>query len=180
MLFDIATLELHPIEFDASFVPGELNFSGSGWIQEGRLDATGVVEMLEPAGSRTIRVCGTIATKMQSTCARCLELVEIDLEEEMRLLYFSMSADADVQKHEVAGDQVDMGFYEEPGPELVDVLQEQVMLLLPMRSVCKDECKGICEQCGINRNEEKCDCVSILSDSRWDVLRKFKLKIKHQ
>jgi uncharacterized protein len=180
MLLDVATLELHPIKFGESFVSGKLNFSGSGWTQEGRLNATGVAELLEPAGSCAIRVCGTIETKMQSTCARCLESVEIHLEEEIRLLYFAMSVDTDVRQGGVAGERVVVGFYEDYGLELADVLREQVMLLLPMRSICKDECKGICEQCGTNRNEEECDCVATPSDSRWDVLRKLQLKIGHQ
>ena len=47
----------------------------------------------------------------------------------------------------------DVGFYEGAGIELNDVLREVVLLALPMRWMCQDDCKGICPSCGRNRNE---------------------------
>ena len=73
----------------------------------------------------------------------------------------------------------DIGFYEGHGLELADVVREQVMLWLPMRGLCREDCKGICPTCGVNRNREKCDCVQSFVDSRWDALKGLQFKTKH-
>jgi uncharacterized protein len=50
---------------------------------------------------------------------------------------------------------------------------ENLIVNIPMQILCREDCKGLCPQCGINRNETSCDCVET-PDSRWDALRKPK------
>ncbi len=176
MLFDVAVLERRPIRFDETFGPGKLNFSGSEWEQAGDLQAVGLAELLDPASSRTIRVRGTVRGEMQSTCARCLEPVSTHLEGKLDLFYYPMSVIARKEEVAIGRDQTDVGFYEEPGPALREVLQEQVMLWLPMRSLCGDECRGICTQCGTNLNRGTCECAPATTDARWDALHNLQLK----
>jgi uncharacterized protein len=68
------------------------------------------------------------------------------------------------------------GFYELPGINLADVLTEQVLLWLPMRSLCRDDCKGICPVCGANRNLAACGCELPKGDTRWDALKSIVIK----
>ena len=58
--------------------------------------------------------------------------------------------------------------------ELEEILQEQILLTLPMQRVCSETCKGICPGCGKNRNESACDCKPV-ADDRWGALRKLQL-----
>ena len=176
MLFDVAVLELRAIRFDETFGPGKLNFSGSEWEQSDDLHTVGNAELLDPAGSRTIRVRGTVRGTMQSTCARCLETVSTRLDGKLDLFYYPMSVIARKEEVAIGRNQTDVGFYEDPGPTLPGVLQEQVMLWLPMRSLCGDECRGICTQCGKNLNKGTCDCAPVTTDARWDSLRNLQLK----
>ena len=176
MLFDVAVLEGRPIRFDKSFGPGKLNFSGSEWKQAGDLQAGGLAELLDPAGSRTIRVRGRVRGEMQSTCARCLEPVSIRLDGRLDLFYYPMSVIARREEVAIGRDQTDVGFYEDPGPALLEVLREQVMLWLPMRGLCSDECLGICTQCGTNLNKGTCDCAPVTADPRWNALHDLQLK----
>ena len=174
MLFNVEMLGLRPIQFDKLFSPGELNFSGSEWRQQGDLHTEGVAELFGPAEARTVRVCCVVEATMKSVCARCLEPVSTCLEEKLELLYHPVGAD--IRKGSV---QADGGCYEEPGPKLPEVLQEQLMLWLPMRSLCDDQCNGICVHCGINLNQGACDCAVVLLDSRWEVLGKLQIETKH-
>lgn len=50
---------------------------------------------------------------------------------------------------------------------------ENLIVNIPMQILCKEDCKGICQQCGTNRNEASCDCTD-QPDPRWDSLRKLK------
>ena len=173
MLFHVSALEIRPIRFDESFAPGKLNFSGCEWSQSGGLHAVGAAELLDPAGSRTIRVRGTVQGKMQGACARCLDAVSTRLDGQLDLFYYPMSVIAHKEEVAIGREQTDVGFYEEPGLALPEVLQEQVMLWLPMRSLCGEECRGICSRCGTNRNQGTCDCSTESADPRWDALRQL-------
>jgi len=52
-------------------------------------------------------------------------------------------------------------------------INENLVVNIPIKIVCKEDCKGLCPQCGINRNDETCECVGA-PDPRWDDLRKLK------
>jgi uncharacterized protein len=54
---------------------------------------------------------------------------------------------------------------------LNDILQEQVLLALPLQRVCRAECRGICPTCGQNRNETGCQCQEQKTDDRWSALK---------
>src|SRR5205814_8075012 len=64
-----------------------------------------------------------------------------------------------------AGD-AEIGFYEGVGLELNDVLREFVLLALPMQRLCSENCKGICPECGQNRNQNECSCRTTVGDNR--------------
>ena len=56
--------------------------------------------------------------------------------------------------------------------DLTEDMRESILLAFPAHPVCNTGCKGLCPQCGINRNKESCECKPP-SDSRWDLLDNF-------
>jgi uncharacterized protein len=52
-------------------------------------------------------------------------------------------------------------------------ISENLIVNIPMQILCSDDCKGLCPQCGVNRNHESCKCGET-TDPRWDALRKLK------
>lgn len=179
MLFDVAILEIHSIQFDEFFAPGKLNFSGGDWKLEGKLHAVGAAEFLKPAELRTVWVHGTVEAEVKSICARCMEPISTRVEDKLDLCYCPMNMITNRDGNSTAPSQTGGGFYEEPGPVLSEVLQEQLMLSLPMRSLCDEKCRGICTQCGINLNQESCTCAGVFVDSRWEALRKLQFETEH-
>lgn len=59
--------------------------------------------------------------------------------------------------------------------DLDPIVREQLILALPLTAVCREDCKGLCPQCGINRNDAKCDCVTKPVDPRLAPLKNIKL-----
>ena len=57
--------------------------------------------------------------------------------------------------------------------DFTDILNEMVILNLPIKNLCKEDCKGICAGCGADLNENKCQCKEAESDVRWDELRRL-------
>lgn len=107
-------------------------------------------------------------------CARCLEPYSFDIATEFSFVLVPKSPlPAELKLNE---EDLDLSFYE--GQEIVvsPLVLEQIVLALPTRPLCKDDCKGLCPQCGTNRNLEPCACVIDRGDPRLAVLRSLKTK----
>ena len=81
----------------------------------------------------------------------------------------------------ITADETEIGYYEESGLLLEDVVREQVLLSLPSRTLCTADCKGLCPRCGQNLNQAKCTCDEAPADPRWNALAGLadKLELKH-
>ena len=53
---------------------------------------------------------------------------------------------------------------------LEELILSDILLELPTKLLCKEDCKGLCPQCGCNLNHQSCDCNKAYHDPRWDVL----------
>jgi uncharacterized protein len=177
VFIDVNLLEHRQLQFDEASSAGILKLP-EDWKQVGDVRATGKAELLDRAGSRTIRVRGTIQGRLEAHCSRCLEPLAQVLDDAFDLYYYPMTLIARNESVPIDRKDTDIGFYEGNGLELADVVREQVMLWLPMRGLCREDCKGICPSCGVNRNRDGCDCVSTFGDSRWDALKSIQFKTK--
>jgi uncharacterized protein len=169
MFLKISDLELGKVRFSETFAPGSIELSDAQLHQTEPLEATGAAELSE--ATREIRVAGHLKTRMEIACDRCLETAVLPVESDFDLVYRPASASPEHGEVLLHGDEVEIGFYEGDGLELDDVLREQVLLLLPMQRVCREDCKGICPVCGQNRNQVECDCHQEPGDDRWSGLR---------
>jgi uncharacterized protein len=52
-----------------------------------------------------------------------------------------------------------------------EAIKQLIYLSMPMKSLCRDDCKGICPNCGVNLNEETCQCENSITDPRFDKLK---------
>jgi DUF177 domain-containing protein len=180
MFIDIHDLELDPIEFDTEFQPGALDLTPDV-RQQTPLKAKGRAELLEEFQGRgqkisDIRLVGSLSTKLEVSCARCLEPVQLDISREFDLIYRPEGVDA-AGKDEISVTQAEaeIGYYTDEGLLLEDFLCEQVLLSVPIKTVCREECKGLCPYCGKNLNVESCSCKVEPKDPRWDALKSFKV-----
>jgi uncharacterized protein len=55
--------------------------------------------------------------------------------------------------------------------DIAGPVREALILELPLKPLCREERRGLCPVCGVNRNERACDCKVEKTDSRWDGLR---------
>jgi len=170
MFLSVKEMEFRKIRFDVTLEPGRIDFSGEGIEQASPLRATGVAELL-PDSDGEVRIRGRYTVEMAAECDRCLGRARFPLEADLDLFYRPSSFIAREEEVEIGEEEAEIGFYENGGLELEDVLREQVLLSLPMQRVCSDLCKGICPVCGRNRNEIECGCKPETTDDRWGALR---------
>jgi uncharacterized protein len=175
MFLSVKELELRKIRFDENFQPGQIDFAGEELEQVAPLAVKGQAELLAHTDGE-VRIQGRYTVEMASQCDRCLGRARFALDAGFDLFYRPLSFIAREEEVEIDEGEAEIGFYENGGLELEDILREQVLLSLPMQRVCSDVCKGICPVCGKNRNETECGCKLDNHDDRWGALRKLELK----
>lgn len=171
MFFHIRDLEVRLAVFDVELPPGAIDFLDPKIRQAGVLKASGRAELVSSSLDE-IRVKGHVSVAMETECDRCLEAAACPVDGDFELEYRPV---ADGYGDETAIDptEAEMGFYEGGGVELKDVLREYVLLSLPMQTLCRPDCKGICPVCGKNRNAVDCRCEPQPADDRWAALKEI-------
>ncbi len=183
MFLDIKELELHPLEFEEKFQPGVIDLGGEAH-QRGPLDTSGRAEVVEEHHGKheiikDIRLRGKLSAQFELQCARCLEPVPQDLKRDFELLYRPLGADAGRDELSVTDAEAEIGYYQGNGILLEDVLREQALLALPLKVTCREDCKGLCPQCGKNLNQEQCSCSTEVEDPRWAALKDVRNRLEH-
>jgi uncharacterized protein len=178
MYISLQDLEKHTVRFEADIPSGEIEFDGKV-KQASELHATGSAELLSGALGE-IRMQGDLRVEMEGVCDRCVEAARYGVENHFDLVYMPASEVASGGEDEVDEAGVEVGYYDGSGLELNDVLREVVLLALPMRLICKEECRGICPICGQNRNQEDCGCEPESADDRWNKLKILRTEIGPQ
>lgn len=126
-----------------------------------------------------VTVEGRAAATVRMTCNRCLEAFETTLQPRFALTY-TRRLPEDIEtddKEEVELQAGKIGLIPFSGEE-IDLLQDvqsEIVMAIPMRPLCSEKCKGLCPQCGSNRNEIACDCTAHSGDPRLAVLKGLKV-----
>ena len=183
MFLDIHELERHPLDFEEEFQPDVIDLGGEA-RQRTPLKAAGHAEMVEEHHGKhqvikDIRLRGRLTAGLELQCARCVEPVAQDIIREFELLYRPLGADAGREELSVTGAEAEIGYYQGNGLLLEDVLREQVLLALPLKVTCREDCKGLCPQCGKNLNQEQCSCSTEVEDPRWAALKDVRSRLEH-
>ena len=107
-------------------------------------------------------------------CARCLAPVrgEFSLNLEKTVAPRNLLSDLDEDKLD------DYAIIEDGFLDMDEQLRAQLEMEFPVRFLCRDDCKGLCQRCGKNLNEGKCDCVEKEIDPRMAPLQKLLEQMK--
>ncbi len=181
MLIELHELETHAVDFSEQFEPGALDL-GEDIRQTTVLKTSGRVQLVREHHGKhilvnDIRVAGDLSTKVELLCARCLEPVVENVAKKFDLLYRPEGADAGKEELSVTAAEAEVGYYRGEGLLLEDVLREQVLLALPLKAICREDCRGLCPHCGQNLNVKKCGCAEPTEDPRWSALKDLREKL---
>jgi uncharacterized protein len=116
------------------------------------------------------------------SCQRCLEPTVQQVEEEIGLLLLPGAPAAPAAGSEHALGEEDLGVMEveeDADFELRPLLLEQIQLNVPMKPLCRADCKGLCPRCGARLEEGPCGCAQDEIDPRWEALRALQERKNH-
>ena len=115
---------------------------------------------------------GTMSATLRLSCDRCLELYDLDIKQDFEVIYTS----------EEGADKDDHVMFLPPQDVEIDLkpyIRDTMMLNIPFKKVCSDDCKGLCPVCGENLNMSACTCKNEKTDPRWDSLKEFKKTLEN-
>lgn len=128
-----------------------------------------------------VEVDGSISTAVRLNCGRCLQSFEMPLVSAFELTYTQREPEpenSDGHPEELELTAEDIGLIRYTGEEinLKNEIQEQTVLALPFRALCKPDCKGLCPSCGIDLNNGTCQCERSQPVGKFAALKNLKLK----
>lgn len=138
--------------------------------------ATGRVER----AGMDMRVRGEVKAKLVATCDRCLNEVAIPIAAPFDLIYLPEDPGAgQTGETELHERDLYLAVYENDQINLDDLVLEQLELNLPARVLCREDCQGLCSECGADLNTEQCRCEKPI-DPRWQALADLKKKAEQE
>ncbi len=164
MLITLAELERHRIVASKTYAPGSVDYHGADYQQKAPLEVSFEAQLV---GSE-IRIRGHLKTFLNAPCDRCLATVVVLLDRDFDVTFrpSTMLTTRRDEEIEVPKDELEVGFFSGEGVDLAEIVSEQVILSVPMKMICREDCKGLCPQCGTDLNRGSCHCSV---DSKGDV-----------
>ena len=112
---------------------------------------------------------GTIEGDIVMECARCLgEFVGTYSGKTDFIVRCYQPVKAD--EKDVPDDEEYVDLLDDSTADISYIVNQTLMLALPMKPICQESCKGLCSNCGVNKNEKECDCKTQAYDERWEGL----------
>ncbi len=170
MRIEVDKLERAGKPFAHRYAPGELTLDD---------ERAHLIEGAEISGRASrdrdqVRLQGQVKAEVEVACDRCLQSVAVPVGTDFDVTY--LPADA-LASNEATGLQTEeMGFsvYEGEAIDIDELAREQILLALPVRQLCREECRGLCPTCGTDLNAQTCACQTEETDPRWDALKSLK------
>ena len=123
---------------------------------------------------RGVELRARVSARVEVGCARCLEPVGLNVSGEVFLVLVGEDEPQMTGEIEISAADADIYLATAGRVDLDEVAREQIDLLLPVRTVCSAECKGLCPECGENRNLRACGCGAREIDPRLAPLLRWK------
>ena len=170
MLISLLRLPVDGLAFSHQYEADELDTNEHEFELETAPQVTGRVTR----SGMDVRVRGEVRATLKAQCDRCLSAVPISIETPFDLIYLPDDpGTGQTGEHEVLDRDLDVATYENEQINLDDLVLEQLELSLPTRVLCREDCQGLCPECGADLNFEQCRCEKPI-DPRWQALADLK------
>ena len=126
---------------------------------------------------RDVFVRGHLRSTVPQICGRCLESLPVSVRADVDLRFVPRPATGDAV--ELGADDLDLCFYDADQIDLRGVIESETTLALPMKPLCRQDCRGLCPSCGANRNLTACGCDTRPPDPRLAVLKDLAARLSH-
>jgi uncharacterized protein len=171
MRIELDGLEEEGGKFSQTYEPGELSLDD---------DEVGLVEPAKVSGrvrrdGGEVELSGRLHAKIKTACDRCLQPVNLSFGAEFKERFVPAVSWRAEQQHELQEEDLNLAVFDGEAIELDDLVREEILLAVPAHVLCREDCKGLCPVCGIDRNQGSCQCETKATDSRWQGLEELQM-----
>jgi uncharacterized protein len=170
MRIELENLEGGKGDFAHVYNPDELNPVD----ERVKLTAPATVNGKIRLAGNEVFVNGHVDTRAQVECDRCLKLIELPVNADFELEYITGSEYETSAVAELTEAEMSVAVFDGEALDIDEIVKEQILLAVPTRMLCREDCKGICPQCGVDRNTGECNCETKEIDPRWAALKNLK------
>lgn len=173
MFIEIEDLKPEPLHIHHVFQAVEIEFSH----EDAALAKPVTVDFLLEHKDSDLQINGRVETAINFKCSRCNKEFARDISAGFDLSYLPQPewSDENVEV-ELKYEDMEVAFYNGIAFDVRLMVLEQIELAIPMKLVCREDCKGLCSQCGADLNKGICSCPRETADPRLSVLLEFKKK----
>ena len=173
MFIEIEDLKQEPLHVRHVFPVGEIKFSH----EDAALSEPVAVDFVLTHQDRDLRVDGRLETGIRFRCSLCTKEFSKTFSSTFDLTYLPqpewVNEGAEI---ELKYEDMEIAYYDGIALDVNLMVLEQIELAMPMKFVCREDCRGLCCKCGADLNEGSCRCKNEEIDSRMSVLLEFKKK----
>ena len=170
MIVDLTNPENSRVPFDFSIPSGEIDLEN----EEVKLKSPVRVNGELKRGIVQTDVKGEISARVLLECTRCLTETEQDLDFAFEASFVGAEHYTAAREAELKDADLNVSLLNDDKVDLTELAREQILLNLPEQVFCRENCKGLCEKCGANRNLINCNCEEKEIDPRWSALKNLK------
>jgi uncharacterized protein len=169
MFLDLKKIGLEGLSFEHAMQIPELEGGASERIGIGRCVLSGEISKAKHG----FDLVGHLNALLRVDCSRCLVTFDVPLVQDF---FLTLVADKSPEKGTSHGEDEEAALFPcaEGRADLVEMVSEQIYLNLPLKPVCREDCKGLCPVCGASRNVTDCDCRTEDLDPRLTPLLDLK------
>jgi uncharacterized protein len=124
-------------------------------------------------------VRGRLVARVPQHCSRCLEPYTATVEPQVDARFVPNPRERG-EEFELGADDLETDVYDNGVIDLTALLETETTLFLPMKPLCREDCRGLCPVCGGNRNVTDCRCEVQLADPRWAPLRSLAARMSNK
>lgn len=170
MVIDLFNLEKSPFEFESEIAAAEIDLKGENFRLKDAVKVKGTLSQ----HIAQIDVEGEIAAVIEVECVRCLQPIDDFLQAEFKVAYVTPENYTQAKEAELGANDLDAAIFAGDKIDLIELAREQILLNAPEKIFCREDCRGLCEKCGANRNLINCNCEEKEIDPRWSALKNLK------
>ncbi|HEX8709540.1 MAG TPA: DUF177 domain-containing protein [Pyrinomonadaceae bacterium] len=169
MRIELENLEQTGDAFEHTYQPDELDLEE----EHARLTGPAEVRGRVSRSGQEVRLRGKIRAAAEVDCDRCLSPAPVAVETAFDVGYIPVEAYTASEAAELQEADLSLSIFDGATIDVDELVREQVLLELPARALCAEDCRGLCPACGSNRNTAPCSCQSTETDPRWAALEKL-------
>ena len=169
MRVELASLDRQGGKFAHNYQPGELE------LNEERISVVTpprVSGRIQTSDSK-VTVRGEATAELKVECDRCLKPLSIPVASAFEVEYVTPDIYKAGQAAELLDEDLSLSVFDGEVIDIDELVREQLLLALPAQILCQEDCKGLCPECGDDRNLADCKCQESEIDPRWAGLKEI-------